>query len=151
MHAQSMLDSGILHGLLDTQDACNAHSVNGHDHCETETSSIQSIPSIHLSIHPFVHSSIHYFLLPSFLSSFIHACRHALTVACRLQAHYCWSEYWNYLRRQLYVMDTYATSSNKRTNHTLMIIHSYLSWAIIMPATTGILLHFATDQAAEKS
>lgn len=57
----------------------------------------------------------------------------------RLQAHYCWSEYWNYLRRQLYVMDTYATSSNKRINHTLMIIHSYLSWAIVMPATTAFL------------
>lgn len=35
-------------------------------------------------------------------------------------------------------MDTYATSSNKRTNHSLMLIHSYLSWAIAFPATTGL-------------
>ena len=107
-------------------------------------SSIQSIPCSHSSIHPLLS-----FLPPACFPFFLLSRTHALTVVCRLQAHYSWSEYWNYLRRQLYVMDTYATSSNKRTNHTLMLIHSYLSWAIIMPATTGILLHFATDQAAE--
>ena len=34
-------------------------------------------------------------------------------------------------------MDTYVTGSDRRTNHTLMLIHSYLSWAVILPATTG--------------
>lgn len=62
-------------------------------------------------------------------------------VACRLEAHYSWRQYWNYLRRQLYVMDTYATRSNKRINHSLMVIHAYLSWAIVLPATTGAEPH----------
>ena len=35
------------------------------------------------------------------------------------------------------MMDTYATSSNKRINHSLMLIHSYLSWAVVAPASTG--------------
>lgn len=41
------------------------------------------------------------------------------------------------MRRQLYVMDTYVTGSNRRTNHSMMLIHSYLSWAVVIPATTG--------------
>ena len=57
--------------------------------------------------------------------------------SCRLEADYSWQQYRNYLRRQLYVLDTYASSSNRRTNHSLMLIHSYLSWAVILPATTG--------------
>lgn len=72
---------------------------------------------------------------------------HRLKILCpsgasfpqRLEARYSWRQYWNYLRRQLYVMDTYATKSNKRINHSLMLIHSYLSWAIVLPATTAFL------------
>ena len=60
-----------------------------------------------------------------------------LTCVCRIEGHYTWKQYWNYLRRQLYVMDTYATNSNKHINHSLMVIHSYLSWAVVVPATTG--------------
>jgi hypothetical protein len=33
--------------------------------------------------------------------------------------------YWNYLRRQLYVLDTYHSSHNKTLNHTMMLLHSY--------------------------
>ena len=36
-------------------------------------------------------------------------------------------------------MDTYVTDSNRRTNHSMMLIHSCLSWAVVIPATTGEL------------
>ncbi|KAK9803983.1 hypothetical protein WJX72_010372 [[Myrmecia] bisecta] len=45
--------------------------------------------------------------------------------------------YWNYLRRQLYVMDTYASPLNRRINHSMMVVHAYLSWAFVLPATTA--------------
>ena len=57
--------------------------------------------------------------------------------ACRLDPCFSWRRYWNYLRRQLFVMDTWAGSTNRRINHTMMVAHSYLSWAFAVPATTG--------------
>jgi hypothetical protein len=41
-----------------------------------------------------------------------------------LPLHLC-RRYWNYLRRQLYVLDTYNSRHNKTLNHTLMLVHSY--------------------------
>jgi hypothetical protein len=37
---------------------------------------------------------------------------------------YC-CRYWNYLRRQLYVLDTYHSRHNKALNHSMMLLHSY--------------------------
>ncbi|CAL5219139.1 g915 [Coccomyxa viridis] len=41
-------------------------------------------------------------------------------------------QFWNYQRRQLYVMDTYCNAHNKRLNHTMLALHCYLSWAFIL-------------------
>lgn len=49
------------------------------------------------------------------------------------------------MRRQLYVMDTYVTDSERHTNHSMMLIHSYLSWAVVVPAITGeVCIWFVT-------
>lgn len=58
--------------------------------------------------------------------------------AGRLDTEYSWAQYWNYLRRQVYVMDTYSSPLNRRVNHTMMFLHSYLSLAFTVPATTGL-------------
>ncbi|KAI3425799.1 hypothetical protein D9Q98_007774 [Chlorella vulgaris] len=47
--------------------------------------------------------------------------------------------YWNYLRRQLYVMDTYSNAHNRRTNHGLAAFHAFASWSVVLPATTVML------------
>ena len=47
------------------------------------------------------------------------------------------SRYWNYLRRQLYVMDTYVSPHNRRINHAMLALHTYLSWAFVLPCLTG--------------
>lgn len=47
-------------------------------------------------------------------------------------------EYYNYLHRQLYVMDTYATPHNRMINHTMAAIHSYLSAAFVAAAVAGM-------------
>lgn len=56
---------------------------------------------------------------------------------CRLDGEYDAARYWNYLRRQVYVMDTYASPLNRQINHAFMVIHSYLSLAFVLPLTTG--------------
>ena len=43
-------------------------------------------------------------------------------------------KFWNYLRRQLCVMDTYASEFNRRLNHGMLALHCYLSWALVAPA-----------------
>lgn len=48
-------------------------------------------------------------------------------------------EYVNYLHRQLYVMDTYATPHNRMVNHTMAAIHSYLSTAFVAAVVAGIV------------
>jgi hypothetical protein len=45
--------------------------------------------------------------------------------------------YWNYLRRQLYVMDTYVSPHNRRVNHAMLALHTYLSWTFVLPCLTG--------------
>jgi hypothetical protein len=51
--------------------------------------------------------------------------------------HLC--RYWNYLRRQLFVLDTYYNDSNRVANHTLMALHSYGS-AVFTVAVAAALL-----------
>lgn len=60
-------------------------------------------------------------------------CRH-----CRLEGQYSWGQYINYLHRQLYVLDTYVTAHNKKINQTLMVLHSWASWAFALPCLTGV-------------
>ena len=45
--------------------------------------------------------------------------------------------YWNYLRRQLYVMDTYSSAHNRRVNHGMLLLHPLLSWGFVIPTVTG--------------
>lgn len=45
--------------------------------------------------------------------------------------------YINYLHRQLYVMDTYATQHNRAINHTMAAIHCYLSAAFVTAIVAG--------------
>ena len=54
-----------------------------------------------------------------------------------LEEHVSLSRYWNYLRRQLYVMDTYVSPHNRRINHAMLALHTYLSWAFVLPCLTG--------------
>ena len=49
-----------------------------------------------------------------------------------------WGAYWNYLRRQLYVMDTWAGAHNRRLNHGMLALHCWLSWALVFPALAGV-------------
>ena len=68
-------------------------------------------------------------------------CIHLHFALCRLDTSCGAQQFWNYLRRQLYVMDTYCNAHNKRLNHTMLALHSYLSWAFIIPVIlTGIEL-----------
>lgn len=48
-------------------------------------------------------------------------------------------QFWNYLRRQLYVMDTYYNTHNRSLNHTMLALHGYLSWAFIVPFVLTVL------------
>ena len=59
--------------------------------------------------------------------------RPAGVMLCRLDAACTAEQCWNYLRRQLYVMDTYCNAHNRTLNHTMLALHSYLSWAFILP------------------
>jgi hypothetical protein len=54
--------------------------------------------------------------------------------------------YWNYLRRQLFVMDTYASAHNRRVNHTMLALHAYLSWAVVLPLLTGAVYHLTATE-----
>ena len=57
--------------------------------------------------------------------------------------------YWNYLRRQLYVMDTYVTPRNRLVNHSMLGLHTYLSWAFVLPCLTGASVpSFCADLSA---
>eukprot|EP00877_Chromochloris_zofingiensis_P011213 jgi/Chrzof1/6345/Cz18g05040.t1 len=47
----------------------------------------------------------------------------------RLPPRYNLRQYWNYLRRQLFVLDTYHNEHNRRLNLTLMIMHAWMSGA----------------------
>ena len=65
-------------------------------------------------------------------------CRRCDAFLCPVQvADPPFATYWNYLRRQLFVMDTYASAHNRRVNHTMLTLHAYLSWAVVLPLLTG--------------
>ncbi|KAK9841846.1 hypothetical protein WJX81_007075 [Elliptochloris bilobata] len=76
--------------------------------------------------------------------------RHGLRILCPafalfpqwLDGTYSPTRYWNYLRRQLYVMDTYACAAARRTNHAMLALHACLSWAFVAPAVLAALQSF---------
>lgn len=41
--------------------------------------------------------------------------------------------YWNYLRKQTFVLESYATQVNWIMNRALFSVHCYLSWGFVMP------------------
>jgi Glycosyl transferase family 21 len=56
-----------------------------------------------------------------------------------LDANYSIKRYWNYLRRQLVVLDTYASDHNRCTNHVMAVLHCYFSWAFVVPVGSCIV------------
>ncbi|KDD75227.1 hypothetical protein H632_c797p1, partial [Helicosporidium sp. ATCC 50920] len=48
-----------------------------------------------------------------------------------LDARMDWARFWNYLSRQLFVLDTYSTPEHRRTNRVMMAAHCYLSWGLV--------------------
>eukprot|EP00242_Pyramimonas_sp_CCMP2087_P007305 CAMPEP_0198205636 /NCGR_PEP_ID=MMETSP1445-20131203/9175_1 /TAXON_ID=36898 /ORGANISM="Pyramimonas sp., Strain CCMP2087" /LENGTH=449 /DNA_ID=CAMNT_0043878009 /DNA_START=590 /DNA_END=1939 /DNA_ORIENTATION=- len=50
-----------------------------------------------------------------------------------------WRKYWNYLRRQLFVLYTYTSWHNCVVNTLLLYSHSYVSFAITLPFFTSVL------------
>ncbi|GAX79525.1 hypothetical protein CEUSTIGMA_g6966.t1 [Chlamydomonas eustigma] len=54
-----------------------------------------------------------------------------------LDSKYSWRQYWNYLRRQLYVLDTYANSHNRSVNLLLASLHTWASTSAILPVIAG--------------
>ncbi|KAF3329466.1 Ceramide [Carex littledalei] len=43
------------------------------------------------------------------------------------------SRYWNYLRKQTFVLESYVTKVNWFMNRALFLVHCYLSWAFVFP------------------
>ncbi|KAK7272731.1 hypothetical protein RJT34_29532 [Clitoria ternatea] len=41
--------------------------------------------------------------------------------------------YWNYLRKQTFVLESYVTKVNKIMNRALFFVHIYLSWGFVVP------------------
>eukprot|EP01026_Neomeris_dumetosa_P029177 TRINITY_DN2364_c1_g1_i1.p1 TRINITY_DN2364_c1_g1~~TRINITY_DN2364_c1_g1_i1.p1 ORF type:complete len:488 (-),score=30.17 TRINITY_DN2364_c1_g1_i1:138-1601(-) len=56
----------------------------------------------------------------------------------RLGQKVTWKQYWNYLRRQLYVLDTYSDPHNRSVNSTMMFFLVYLSWAFAISVVLTI-------------
>eukprot|EP00850_Spirogloea_muscicola_P010612 SM000063S20002 [mRNA] locus=s63:263064:267377:+ [translate_table: standard] len=42
-------------------------------------------------------------------------------------------KYWNYLRRQIFVLETYSSLYNRVLNRVLFLVHCYLSWGLVIP------------------
>lgn len=63
---------------------------------------------------------------------------HAL-LPMRIEERCSWSELWNYIHRQMYVLDTYADESNRKINHTMLRWQAYLSAATIWPLFLSFL------------
>ncbi|GIL92413.1 hypothetical protein Vretifemale_19963 [Volvox reticuliferus] len=57
----------------------------------------------------------------------------------RLDASMTWAAWLNYLHRQLFVLDTYTNEHNRKTNHTMMWLHSILSWLLVLPSLAALL------------
>lgn len=45
-------------------------------------------------------------------------------------------QWWNYLRRQLFVLDTYPNEQCRRTHHCMALLHVYGSLAFVLPVVT---------------
>ncbi|XP_047338072.1 uncharacterized protein LOC124941763 [Impatiens glandulifera] len=43
------------------------------------------------------------------------------------------SRYWNYLRKQTFVLESYTSNVNWRMNKALFSVHCYLSWGFVVP------------------
>lgn len=43
------------------------------------------------------------------------------------------SRYWNYLRKQTFVLESYTTKVNKMMNRGLFLFHCYVSWGFVAP------------------
>ena len=56
---------------------------------------------------------------------------------CRLEQRYSWRQYWNYLRRQLFVLDTYATPHNRALNLVMAAVHVWASASAAAPVLAG--------------
>ncbi|GIL68483.1 hypothetical protein Vafri_21752 [Volvox africanus] len=57
----------------------------------------------------------------------------------RLDPRMTWAAWLNYLHRQLFVLDTYTNEHNRKTNHTMMWLHSILSWLLVLPSLAALL------------
>lgn len=53
-----------------------------------------------------------------------------------IPGHITMKEYWNYLRRQLFVLDTYSDFHNKLTNYSLICLFIYGSVGFVVPTLT---------------
>ena len=63
----------------------------------------------------------------------------SMRLMCRLDPSSGARQFWNYQRRQLYVMDTYCNAHNRRLNHIMLALHCYLSWAFVIAVVlTGL-------------
>ena len=56
-------------------------------------------------------------------------CPFELIFPQRMSVKQSFEQWWNYLRRQLFVMDTYSSNRNKQINHGMLGVLSYLSFA----------------------
>ncbi|GLI66855.1 hypothetical protein VaNZ11_010841 [Volvox africanus] len=57
----------------------------------------------------------------------------------RLDDRMTWAAWLNYLHRQLFVLDTYTNEHNRKTNHSMMWLHSILSWLLVLPSLAALL------------
>lgn len=47
--------------------------------------------------------------------------------------------YWNYLRKQTFVLESYTTTVNWIMNRALFTVHCYLSWGFVTPFLMAII------------
>ena len=51
------------------------------------------------------------------------------------------AQYWNYVRRQTFVLDTYTSTWHRRLNMTLISIHVYLSCFFVLAVAQNLWLY----------
>lgn len=47
--------------------------------------------------------------------------------------------YWNYLRKQTFVLESYTTKVNQIMNRALFSVHTYLSWGFVAPYFVALI------------
>ena len=47
--------------------------------------------------------------------------------------------YWNYLRKQTFVLESYVTKVNQVMNRALFAVHCYLSWGFVAPYCMAVI------------